>query len=307
VAKVLKDGYREKVKVATKLPGWLIKTRADMDKYLDEQLARLETDTIDFYLIHSLNAYLWKNVKEAGVTDFLDKAIKDGRIRYAGFSFHDENKCFNEIIDAYDWSFCQIQYNYMDENFQAGKQGLLYAAGKGMGVIVMEPLRGGKLAAGIPEAVKDAFNQADIKRSPADWALRWVWDHKGVSVVLSGMNTMEQLEENLKIAGEAKENSLSTKEKDVIGKARDLFLQRIKVPCTACAYCMPCPNGIDIPSCFRLYNDYHIYGRDENYRMLSDGKKASNCIECGECESHCPQFIAISRELKNVTSLFEGK
>jgi uncharacterized protein len=305
VGKVLKDGYREKVKIATKLPSWLIQTRADMDKYLNEQLQRLETNCIDFYLVHALNDTLWNNVKKAGIVDFLDQARKDGRIKHAGFSFHEKNEFFNDIVDGYDWGFCQIQYNYMDEDFQAGRKGLEYAAKKGLGITIMEPLRGGKLAMNIPQTVMEAFHQADIQRSPADWALRWVWNHPEVSVVLSGMNTLEQLTENLNIAGEAKENSLSAKEIAVIGQAKHLFKQRIKVPCTGCAYCMPCPSGVDIPTCFTYYNNFHIFGCEEFYRLLPENKRASNCVECGECESHCPQSIEIREELKKVVALFE--
>ncbi|MHB8076042.1 aldo/keto reductase [Desulfosporosinus fructosivorans] len=305
VAKVLKDGYREKVKIATKLPSWLIKTREDMDKYLNEQLERLETDVIDFYLVHALNSVLWKNVKEAGITEFLDQAIKDGRIKHAGFSFHDKHDNFNEIVDYYDWSFCQIQYNYLDENFQAGLEGLKYAAQKGLGITIMEPLRGGKLAVGLPDDVLDAFGQAEVNRTPAEWALRWVWNHPEVSVVLSGMNTMEQVVENLKIASEARENSLPEKELDVIDRAKSLFKQRIKINCTACGYCMPCPAGVNIPSCFAMYNNHHMFGREESYKMLQPQQRASNCKECGICETHCPQAIPIRQELEKVKSIFE--
>lgn len=305
LAKVLKNGYREKVKIATKLPSWLIKTREDMDKYLNEQLKRLQTDTIDFYLVHALNKVTWKNVKEAGIDEFLDQAIKDGRIKHAGFSFHDKQEYFNEIVDYYDWSFCQIQYNYLDENFQAGFEGLKYAAQKGLGITIMEPLKGGKLAFGLPEDVQKVFNKADSKRTPAEWALRWVWNHPEVSVLLSGMNTMEQVVENLKIAGEAMENSLTEKEMSVVQEAKNIYKSKIKVNCTACGYCMPCPVGVNIPTCFKLYNNYHVFGREENYKMLQTKDRASSCVECGKCETHCPQGISIRQELKNVTAVFE--
>ncbi len=307
VGKALRDGYRQKVKIATKLPSWLIKTREDMDKYLNEQLARLETDFIDFYLVHNINSNVWPGLKELDVAGFLDQAIQDGRIKYAGFSFHDKLDLFKEAVDYYDWSFCQIQYNYLDEDFQAGKEGLQYAAQKGLGVVIMEPLRGGKLAGELPEAAQNAFNQADVKRTPAEWALRWVWNHPEVSVVLSGMNTMEQVMENLKSANEGEANSLTAEEAAIIDQVKGIYKERIKVNCTACGYCMPCPAGINIPTCFTMYNNHHVFGKEDGYhRWLNPQQRASNCVECGECEGHCPQSIPIRQELKNVKAVFEA-
>ncbi|MDR3601959.1 MAG: aldo/keto reductase [Desulfosporosinus sp.] len=306
VAKALKNGYREKVKLATKLPSWLIKTREDMDNYLNEQLERLETKSIDFYLVHAINEQLWPTLKEAGIVEFLDEAIKDGRIKYAGFSFHDKLGLFKEVVDYYEWSFCQIQYNYLDEKFQAGTEGLEYAAQKGLGIVIMEPLRGGKLAGNLPEDVQNAFDQANVKRASADWALRWVWNHPEVSVVLSGMNAMDQVIENLSSANEAESNSLTVKEIEVIGQAKAIFKDKIKVDCTACGYCMPCPEGVNIPTCFSMYNNYHMFGKEEAYNIwLAPEQKASNCVECGLCETHCPQGISIREELKNVKAVFE--
>jgi len=305
VAKVLKNGYREKVKLATKLPSWLIKTREDMDKYLNEQLKRLETDHIDFYLVHSLNITVWNTLTKIGINEFLDEAIKDGRIKYAGFSFHDKGSSFNQIVDDYDWSFCQIQYNYLDENFQAGKEGLEYAAQKGLGITIMEPLRGGKLASDLPEVAKNIFDQADRRRKPADWALRWVWNHPEVSVILSGMNTMDQVTENLYTAEEAQPDLLKEKDFEIIDHVKEILKKRIKVNCTACSYCMPCPKGVNIPMNFTLYNNYHIFGKEEGYSRLTTEQKASNCVECGQCEKHCPQGITIRQELKNVRAVFE--
>jgi predicted aldo/keto reductase-like oxidoreductase len=310
VAKALKDGYRERVHLATKLPSWLIKTRADMDKYLNEQSERLETKSIDFYLVHSLNKGVWPVLKENGINEFLNQAIRDGRIKYAGFSFHDQRGLFKEIVDYYDWSFCQIQYNYLDENFQAGKEGLEYASQKGLGITIMEPLRGGNLI-NLPEAAKTIFAEAPRKRTPAEWGLRWVWNHPEVSVVLSGMTTMEQVVENLKIAEEAEADSLSGKELELIAGVKKLFQERVKVNCTACSYCMPCPAGINIPDCFTTYNDSYVFdAADEakqRYRGVISklGAPASNCMECGSCESHCPQGISIREELKHVKELFE--
>lgn len=309
VAKALKDGYRQRVKLATKLPSWLIKTRADMDKYLNEQLERLETDTIDFYLVHSLNENVWPVLKENGITEFLEQAIKDGRIKYAGFSFHDQIGLFKEIVDYYDWSFCQIQYNYLDEKYQAGKEGLKYAAQKGLGITIMEPLRGGNII-NLPQEARAMIEQADVKRTPAEWALRWVWNHPEVSVVLSGMTTIDQVTENIKVAQEAEANSLTWKELEIINAVKNLFEQRIKVNCTGCAYCMPCPAGINIPGCFSTYNDHWVFdatpAAKKTYEIRSKlASPASKCVECGKCESHCPQGIPIREELKNVKELFE--
>ncbi len=306
VAKALKDGYREKVKLATKLPSWLVKTRQDMDRYLNEQLKRLETDYIDFYLIHNLNMHVWPMIAKIGMMDFLDNAIKDGRIRYAGFSFHDKLDMFKEIVDSYDWSFCQIQYNYLDENFQAGKAVLKYAAQKDLGIAIMEPLKGGKLAGNLPLEAQKAFARADVKRAPADWALRWILNHPEVSVVLSGMNSMDQVTENLKTASETYAKTLSAKEMETIDQVKAVFKKRIKVDCTTCGYCMPCPTGVDIPTCFTMYNNYYMFGKENEYkRWLAPQQRASMCVECGNCESHCPQGISIRQELHNVTALFE--
>jgi predicted aldo/keto reductase-like oxidoreductase len=309
VAKALKDGYRKKVNVATKLPSWLVKTGADMDKYLNEQLERLETEVIDFYLVHNLNKSVWPVLKEAGIGKFLDQAIKDGRIRHAGFSFHDQVGLFKEIVDYYDWSFCQIQYNYLDEKYQAGREGLEYAAEKGLGIAIMEPLRGGNLIR-LPEEAKTVLDQAEIKRTPAEWALRWVWNHPEVSVVLSGMTTMEHVVENIRVAREAAANSLTAQEMAIVDEVKKLFKERIKVNCTACAYCMPCPAGINIPMCFSIYNDYYVFDgtpeAKQRYGIITKiAAPASKCVECGKCESHCPQGLEIRKELKNIKELFE--
>lgn len=305
VGKALRDGYRKRVKIATKLPSWLIKTRADMDHYLDEQLTRLETDCIDFYLVHSLNAHTWPILVKAGIAEFLDQSIKDGRIKHAGFSFHDQLGLFKEIVDFYEWSFCQIQYNYLDEDYQAGKAGLLYAAEKGLGIAIMEPLRGGNIV-NLPQEIEAVFAQAEMKRTPAEWALRWVWNHPEVSVVLSGMSTLEQVIENTQVAQAAHANSLTAKEMDIVDQAKQLFKKRIKIHCTACAYCMPCPGGINIPVSFSSYNDHWVFdgvsAAKKRYAMLTN--PAAQCVDCGKCESHCPQGIAIREELSKVKKLF---
>ena len=313
VAKALKDGYREKVNVSTKLPTWIIETREDMDKYLNKQLERLETDVIDFYLIHGVTKTYYEKLKELGFEDFLNKAIDDGKIKYAGFSFHDRVELFKEVVDHYDWSFCLIQYNYLDENYQAGKEGLEYAFNKGLGVATMEPLRGGQIASNIPDEIRDAFDEAIVKRTPAEWALRWVWNHPEVSVVLSGMSNMDDLKENLRISSDAQSNSLSKKELIVIDYAKKVFNDKLEVGCTGCGYCLPCPQGVNIPENFAKYNDYHLFGTPETkerfkfgYEMgLLNGERASACNECGECEKLCTQEIQIMKELKKVKNLYE--
>lgn len=306
VAKAIKDGYREKVKIATKLPVWLLETREDMDKYLNEQLRKLEVETIDFYLLHSLNKKIWEKIKKLGVDEFLDSAIKDGRIKHAGFSYHDKPEFFNEIVDYYDFSFCQIQFNYLDEDYQAGLDGLNYANEKGLGIVVMEPLRGGKLVDNLPLEVKDIFYNADIKRTPAEWALRWIWNNEKVSIILSGMSNMDQTKENVKTAADARENSFSKIEIDLIEDVKKIFKNKIQVDCTACGYCMPCPHGVDIPKNFSVYNNYFLFGDNESYKDIKEEENASQCIKCKICESHCPQTIKISDELEKVMNFFES-
>ena len=313
IARALKDGYREKVNISTKLPTWIIETREDMDKYLDKQLERLETDVIDFYLIHGVTKTYWEKLKELGFEEFLNNSIEDGKIKYAGFSFHDRVELFKEVVDEYDWSFCLIQYNYLDENYQAGKEGLEYAFNKGLGVATMEPLKGGQIAVNIPDEIKDTFEEAVVKRTPAEWALRWVWNHPEVSVVLSGMSTMEDVKENIRISSDAQSNSLSKKELIVIDHAKKVFNDKLEIGCTGCGYCLPCPQGVDIPENFAKYNDYHLFGTPETkerfkfgYEMgLLNGERASACTECGECEERCTQEIQIMKELKKVKKLYE--
>ena len=310
VARALKDGYRERVNLATKLPVWMVQTRADMERLLDEQLKRLETDTIDFYLLHGLNKSFWQNMAKLNVGEFLDQAIKDGKIKHAGFSFHDDFDLFVEIVDAYDWSFCQIQYNYLDENYQAGTKGLEYAASKGMGVTIMEPIRGGALVDKLPNEVLDVWKEAPIKRTPAQWALRWVMNHPEVSVVLSGMNEMAQVVENINTANEGVANSLTDEELALVDFAKKTIKEKMKVNCTGCRYCMPCPNGVDIPGPFALYNNAYLFdmlpkAKGQYGMMFPQAAKASNCVECGKCEEHCPQNIAIIQELKNVRAALE--
>lgn len=310
VGKILKNGYREKVKIATKLPSWLIQSREDMDKYLDEQLKRLECGYIDFYLIHGLNKIFWPNVKEKGCVDFLDSALKDGRIKHAGFSYHDNHDLFINIVDAYDWEFCQIQYNYFDIEFQAGVKGLKYAADKGLGIAIMEPLRGGGLASNIPHEGLKLLQSINKDRSPAEWAMRWLLNQAEISVVLSGMNAMEQLEENLNTFSAAGVGNLSEKENQALSQVKQMIKDKTKVPCTGCEYCMPCPSGVNIARCFALYNDYFMFDDLATAKVfyafsLKPDHGASACVECGTCEEHCPQHISIIEELKDVAVTLE--
>lgn len=310
LGKALKGGYREKVYLATKLPTWYINSREGMDNYLDEQLRRLQTDHIDFYLLHSLNKDRWNKLMSLGVLDFLDTAIKEGKIRYAGFSYHDDRVLFKQIVDAYDWSFCQIQYNYLDENYQAGKEGLEYATGKEMGTVIMEPLRGGKLASNIPDDIQEVWNRADIKRSPAEWGLRYLWDQPEVSVVLSGMSEMEQVIENIRVAGTVYPNTLTEKEKALIEEVKNIYKSRMKVNCTNCRYCMPCPGSINIPECFKHFNNAYLFNDVKKARFqydvfINENERASKCLGCGKCEEVCPQHIPIRDMLKEVAKVME--
>ena len=310
VGSALQDGYRDKVNLATKLPSWLIKCREDMDYYLNEQLRRLRTDVIDFYLIHALNRRYWKNLKEHDIFEFMDSALASGRIRHIGFSFHDTLDVFKEIIDSYGWEFCQIQYNFVDTEHQAGLEGLKYAAGKGIGVAVMEPLRGGKLATNVRDDILSIWNSSGIDRTPAAWALRWVWNDPDVGVVLSGMSTMDQVRENIETAREASPNSMSSSELAIVDRVREEYKKRIKVSCTGCSYCMPCPSGVAIPTCFDFFNDAYMFDSIEDHkkaylRSVKKENRASLCVECGRCEELCPQNIPIIEQLKEVSSLFE--
>lgn len=306
VGRALQDGYRERVKLATKCPVWLAETHEDFDKLLNEQLERLQVDYIDMYLLHALNAKSWQAAYDLNVLDFVRRALADGRIKHAGFSFHDELPVFKEIVDAFDWEFCQIQLNYMDEEYQAGLEGLRYAADKGLAVVIMEPLRGGRLTNNVPEEVQAIWDQAPIKRTPAEWALRWVLDQPEVTVVLSGMSVMDHVVENLRVAADASPNSLTEQELAIIDQAKEFYLNRTKVKCTGCDYCMPCPVGVAIPRLFTMYNEASIYNLNpenvaRNYgRVVEEQQGADLCVECGQCEAACPQNITIRQHLKDL-------
>ena len=300
VGKALKDGYKEKVRVATKLPVPEVSSSADFDRLLNQQLKRLQNDRVDFYLLHGLNKVGWTKVRNLGVLKWAEGAMADGRIGYLGFSFHDSYEVFQEIIDAYDnWTLCQIQYNYMDEEIQAGTRGLEYAHKKELAVVVMEPIRAGRLARP-PENVAALWASATVQRTPQEWALRWVWNHPEVTLVLSGMSKMDHVVENVAYAEHSQPRNLNEGELALIGRVRDAYLSLSPTSCTACRYCMPCPNGVEIPRVFSLYNEAMIYGDAtrprrmyQNDRMFKPEQRADNCIKCEICLEKCPQQLPI--------------
>ena len=313
LGKALKGGYREKVKLATKLPVWKVEKYEDFDKILDEQLKRLEVDSVDFYLLHSLSADSWKKAKRLGALEFLDRAVESGKIKHPGFSFHDRVEIFRNIIDSYDrWSMCQVQYNILDEHAQAGIEGIKYAASKGIPVVIMEPLRGGRLVNGISADIKAVWDKTDIKRSPAEWAFRWVCNHPEVTVILSGVSTMEQLKDNIRIFENALPGSMTDKELAIVKEVQECYKSKIKVGCTGCRYCMPCPSGVQIDSTFSLYDTAMLFdnlaGNRERYKKeyIDKGKDATLCVECGHCESVCPQHIPIIEKLKEAHKVLSG-
>jgi predicted aldo/keto reductase-like oxidoreductase len=315
LGEALSGGYRERVKIATKLPPFMVKNLEGAKKIFATQLTKLKTSYIDYYLLHMLSDKVtFDRMVSIGVIQWLEELKKEGKIKNLGFSFHGSKADFEEIIQAYPWDFCQIQYNYMDENTQATKSGLQLAHSFGIPVVIMEPLRGGRLVNNLPEEVIQEFKRYDEKRSPAEWALRWIWNHPEVNVVLSGMSTEAQTEENIQIASDARANSLSEKELEIFENVKAILHEKTKIPCTACGYCMPCPSGVNIPGCFSAYNDkYLLKGKRSRWKYMQAlgvmSKKpsyASVCIECGKCEKHCPQNIAIRKELRTVKREMEG-
>jgi uncharacterized protein len=313
MGKALKDGYRARVRIATKLPSWTVNSPNDFERILNEQLKRLQTEMIDFYLLHGLNKALWPKVRDLGVLRWAEGAIADGRIAHLGFSFHDNYEIFQEIIDSYnEWTFCQIQYNYMDEEFQAGTRGLEYAHKKGLAVVVMEPVRGGRLTRP-PEPVARLWENAPVLRTPQEWALRWVWNHPEVTLALSGMSKMEHVVENVAIAEYSPPHSLTIEELALIKKVKDTYLSLIPVSCTACRYCMPCPNNVDIPRIFDLYNEAIMYnssiGPRMTYssRMFKEEQRADKCIQCEECLEKCPQKLPIPELLDKAHTFLTEK
>ena len=315
LGKALQDGYRPRVKIATKLPPYMVKKLNNAKKIMLTQLEKLHTDYIDYYLLHMLtDKAMYDKMASLGVMEWLEELKAKGTIRNIGFSFHGSRRDFEMIVKAYPWDFCQIQYNYLDENNQATVSGLKLAHSLGIPVIVMEPLRGGKLVNNLPGDVLKTFKSFHPEWTPAEWGLRWIWNHKEVNVVLSGMSIEDQVNENIRIASDAASDSLSEDELKVFGEVKSIMNEKIKVPCTGCGYCMPCPCGVDIPGCFSNYNDKFLLGEKLNrwkyaqtLGVLSEKPAfASKCIECGKCEPQCPQNIEIRKELKSVARVMEG-
>jgi Predicted oxidoreductases of the aldo/keto reductase family len=317
LGEVLQCEYRKKVKLCTKMPSWVIKKYEDMEKYLEIQLEKLQTDYIDYYLIHMLGRDGFENLRKIGVLEFLEDAKAKGKIKNVGFSFHDDAGAFKYIVDAYDWDACLIQYNYLDETNQAGTEGLKYAYSKGIGVFIMGPLKGGILVGKVPEKVTRIFDKSNVKRSPADWALRWVLNHPEVTCVLSGMNGEEQVKENIKVANETLPNTLTEDELKLYDEVKEVYGDLMAVDCTGCGYCMPCPRGVNIPRCFEVYNHKHMFkeGAIASFTYLgqlggimgSNGAYAGLCNNCKRCVKACPQKLDIPELLEDVSREMEGK
>ncbi|MBR6451897.1 MAG: aldo/keto reductase [Lachnospiraceae bacterium] len=310
---VEKLGIRADIKIATKLPHYMMHDTAEMEKKFSEQLKRLKTGYVDNFLMHMLpDKTTWQVLLDRKVLDWIGEKKAAGQIRNVGFSYHGSSVAFIELLHAYEWDFCQIQYNYMDENAQAGRKGLEEAEKLGIPVIIMEPLRGGKLAK-LPADASAILKKAHPEWSDAEWSFRWLYDQPGVTTVLSGMNSMEMLTENIRIASETEAHSLTEADFAALSDAKKIIEKAIKIPCTGCSYCMPCPAGIDIPGCFRFYNSSYIDGYISGFReyfMCTAMKKkpayASLCKQCGACEKHCPQHIAIREQMKKVKRRFDN-
>ena len=304
---------RDKVYLATKLPHYLIKSIDGVEKMFREELRRLQTDHIDYYLMHMLTDIpTWERLKKLGMEQWIEGKLASGEIRNIGFSYHGNTEMFQKLVDVYDWDFCQIQYNYMDEHSQAGVEGLRYANKKGLPVIIMEPLRGGRLVNLLPESAKELFERDEEKRTPAELALKWLYDQPEVTCVLSGMNSLEMVEQNVKTACESPVGCLTESDRRLIEQVKEEIAKKVKVGCTGCGYCMPCPRGVDIPGTFRCYNAMYSEGKQGGRKeylqctaFRKDTSSASQCISCGKCETHCPQQIPIRKELKQAAKELE--
>lgn len=309
-----RTGIRENIKIATKLPHYMVKNREGMDKIFEEELKRLRTDYVDYYLMHMLtDIKAWERIKELGIIEWLEDRKKRGQIKQVGFSYHGNSDMFCQILDDYDWDFTQIQYNYIDENSQAGRTGLEYAEKKGIPVIIMEPLRGGKLVNNLPPAATKLINEYEEKKSAAEWGLGWLYDQSGVTVVLSGMNSTEMVLENCRIAEKYTPGTFTEKDQEIIKGIVEAFNEKMRVGCTGCRYCMPCPKNVDIPGTFAAYNRQAYEGKLGGFKeyfmctgLRKDYTGAGNCVECGKCEQHCPQKIEIRKELKAAKKSLEG-
>ncbi|MBR5048026.1 MAG: aldo/keto reductase [Eubacterium sp.] len=310
-----KNGIRDQVSIATKLPHYMIKKPGDMEKIFSEELKRLRTDHVDYYLMHMLtDTKSWDRLKGLGMLAWLEEKKRSGAIRQVGFSYHGNSDMFCSLLDAYDWDFCQIQYNYMDEHTQAGRTGLKHAASKGLPVIIMEPLRGGRLVNNLPPSARKLFDTYPTKKSPAEWSFAWLWNQPEVTCILSGMNSLEMVRENVKSASAYPQAGfLSKEDRILLKKVARAINRKMKVPCTGCRYCMPCPRHVDIPGTFAAYNRKYTDNRFvalREYAMCTllrkDATSASLCVECGRCEQHCPQNIKIRQELKNAVKELEG-
>ena len=306
-------GIRDRVSIATKLPHYLVKNPESIEKYFREELRRLRTDHVDYYLMHMLtDTETWERLCGLGIREWIEGKKKSGLIRNIGFSYHGNADMFIRLLDAYDWDFCQIQYNYMDENSQAGRTGLLYAAQKGLPVIIMEPLRGGRLTDHLPAEARQKMESFPVRRSPTEWGLRWLYDQKEVTCVLSGMNSLPMVEENARVASESGAGCMTEEEQELIGELRDCINLKVRVGCTGCRYCMPCPRNVDIPGTFSAYNrigtDGFMVGFKEYFMCVMLRKQYAgpyNCVGCGICEKHCPQHIRIREELKKARRKLE--
>ncbi|MBH1941796.1 aldo/keto reductase [Mobilitalea sibirica] len=310
LGKALKDGYREKVMIETKSPSWAINCPEDFQKFFDEEIERLQVDYIDTYLFHCLDRSNWEKVKKNGGFEFMEKLKKEGKIKNIGFSFHADYELFTEIVDAYSWDTCLIQLNILDQNHQAGLKGLKYAADRGISVVIMEPLKGGMIGTKVPEEVDQLLDNYDDKRSLVEWAFRWLYHYKEAKVILSGVSNMQQLEDNLRIFSKAESGVMSEKDMELITGIQDIYRRKVKVGCTGCGYCMPCPSDVNIPEIFKIYNDSQLtdwseFGKTFYHLIAStSGKDASNCTACRLCESHCPQNIQIADVLKEAHLAF---
>ncbi len=300
--KALRDGYRNRAYLVTKSPIWLIKSNEDFEKYLDEELVRLETDHIDMYLLHNLYPGNWEKVQKFDGLTFLDKMIQKGKILHKGFSIHNTTQAFREIADSFDWEMAQIQLNILDEHQQVGVEGLRYGAAKGLAMVIMEPLRGGSLVTGVPNEAKELIAAYPEKRSIAEWCFRWLYNMPEVSVILSGTSTLEQLKDNLRIFEHAKPGVMTQEDQKLIAAVRQAFESKKSIGCTGCRYCMPCPAGVGIPEVFRLYNSHQLTRPNpidkQIYQFINTDAKADKCVECGVCMQHCPQDLKIPELLK---------